>query len=190
MDKLLRLVDVSLVTTIVSGLLYVMGYKYYYYYYTYFGINLLVRDPETVYVFTKGFDYSGHLFIVILLVALAYLAATHILTFLNRKTKLPTQTTIQFLSAVASFCAFNLAFASLLDHIQASAIKNANLLSDVRNSREASITLQGGDRLPGKFSFFFLNEKNVVLFNTSMANSKKPKLIIIPSSNVKFIEVN
>ena len=190
MEKLFRLVDVSLVTTVVSGLLYVLGYNYFLYYYAYFGINLLVRDPDIAYVFTKGFDFSGFLLGIILGSVVVFMTVDHLFRFTQEKFhSLPPQQG-KSVALVLSLCAFMFAFTSLLDYVQYLAEKSAIKLAIAKQSGQAAVILQDGNKLPGSYSFFFLNKNHVVLFNTSGSAGKKPKLTIIPSGNVKYLEIN
>lgn len=188
MDKLLRLVDVSLVTTIASGLLYILGYKYYFYYFTYFGMNLLVRDPEIAYIFSKGFDYSGYLLVTLLLAVIVYVTVNYILVFAQRKIKslLPQRPT----AIVVSLCVFTFAFAGLLEYVRISAVSDASVLAKAKLTQQASVVLQDGSKLSGRFSFFFLNKSNIVLFDTSVVTNEKPRLMIIPTANVRLLEIN
>ncbi|MEI7748909.1 MAG: hypothetical protein WCI81_07525 [Chlorobiaceae bacterium] len=190
MDRLFRWIDVSLVTTIISGLLYVLGYNYYLFYYSYFGINLLVRDPEMAYLFKKGFDFSGYLLIIIFLTVVVYMALHHIFLFVNAKINSITLQQGKSMAAALSLCAFMFAFTSLLDYVQGVAEYSAMTFVKARQSGQATIFLTDGKKLPGSFSFFFLNKNNVVLFNTGVPMGKKPKLTIVPSVNVSYLEVN
>ena len=191
MDKLFRLVDVSLVTTIISGLLYVLGYNYYLYYFSYFGINLLVRDPEVAYIFKKGFDFSGYLVMIIFLAVLVFMLINHSFFWINKKIASITLQPGKSIALALSLCVFMFAFTALLDYVQSCAEDNAKTFaSNRRTTGQAAIFLQDGKKLPGSFSFFFLNKSNVVLFNTGAPIGKKPKLTIIPSANVSYLEVN
>ena len=116
MDKLFRLVDVSLVTTIISGLLYVLGYNYYLYYFSYFGINLLVRDPEVAYIFKKGFDFSGYLLMIIFLTLLVYMVIDHSFLWINKKIASITIQQGKSMTLALSLCVFMFAFTTLLDY--------------------------------------------------------------------------
>ncbi len=191
MDKLFRLIDVSLVTTIISGLLYVLGYNYYLYYFSYFGINLLVRDPEIAYIFKKGFDFSGYLLLIMFLAIIVYMALDNIALFVNKKISSITRQQGKAVAAALSLCAFMFAFTSLLDYVQSYANENAVVFAKARQTTgKATLFLKDGNKLPGSFSFFFLNKSNVVLFNTDVPAGKKPKLTIIPSANINYLEVN
>jgi hypothetical protein len=190
MDRLFRIIDASLVTTIISGLLYVLGYNYYLYYYSYFGINLLVRDPEVAYIFKKGFDFSGYLLVIIFCTVLVYTALSHIFLFINAKINSITLKQGKAIAVALSLCAFMFAFTSLLDYVQSCAEYTAMVFVKARQSGQATLFLQDGKKLPGSFSFFFLNKDNVVLFNTGVPMGKKPKLTIVPSLNISYIEVN
>jgi hypothetical protein len=190
MDRIFRIVDASLVTTVISGLLYVLGYDYYLYYYSYFGINLLVRDPEMAYIFKKGFDFSGYLLIIIFLTVVVYMALDHIFLFINTKINSITLKQGKSIALALSLCAFMFAVTSLLDYVQSCAENSAMILAKAKQSGQATIFLKDGKKLPGSFSFFFLNKSNIVLFNTGGPMGKKPKLTIVPSLNVSYIEVN
>ncbi len=190
MDRLFRWVDVSLVTTIISGLLYVLGYNYYLYYYSYFGINLLVRDPEMAYIFKKGFDFSGYLLVIIFCTVVVYMVLTHIFLFINGKINSITLKQGKSIAVALSLCAFMFAFTSLLDYVQSCAEYAAMVFVKARQSGQATLFLKDGKKLPGSFSFFFLNKDNVVLFNTGVPMGEKPKLTIVPSLNVSYLEVN
>ncbi|GEM_PF-3446195 len=191
MDKLFGLMDVSLVTTIISGLLYVLGYNYYLYYFSYFGINLLVRDPEIAYIFKKGFDFSGYLLMIMVLVVIVFMMLNNIAFAVNKKISSITVQQGKTVAVALSLCAFMFAFTSLLDYVQSYANASAEVYANGKlKSGKATIFMKDGNKLPGSFSFFFLNKNNVVLFNTDGSAGKKPKLTIIPSANINYLEVN
>jgi hypothetical protein len=192
LDKLLKLLDVSLVVTLGTGLVYLVGYRYLYVYYGYFGLNPLVRDPDVPMVLAYGFGFSDLLLLVLLASALAFGIGFAAIRWLSSRIFVTTPAALTAgAGLLVALGTFNLAYRYVDRYVIASA--NSGAMEAVKSHSgvpDATVTLKG-DRSPsGRLRLFFFGKNDVVFLDYSGPGRGSPKVVIIPRGEVLSVVVN
>lgn len=192
MNKLVKFIDASVITAIITGLLYATGYTHFVYYYQQLGIGIMAREPETPDILAKGFSYGGLLLLIFLVVvvALVYVASHPVQKFLSA-CKPTLSSHLDLIRVGIALLVFTILFSYLLDHVRSFAIESANRFYAQQLNSNARVVLQNGEDMKGDYGFLFISNKALVLIDKNPTSSKKLKsIVIIPHENIKFFTIN
>lgn len=192
MNRALEILNASLVTTAVSGFLYVLGYTYLVHYYGHFGLNIQIREPDIALTLSQGFDYAGFLLLCVVVAVAVYWLETYLLRLVFGPASGGPAVWRVVLSASAGVFAFVYAFLLLQDYVQANATRIAEKTAAARKSSpKVTVTLRDGSVVPGEMRLFFLSKTNVVLLDFSQTQEHlAPGLVVIPIAEVKVLRTD
>ena len=168
-DKLFKTLNVTLVTSIGCGLLYVLGYADYQEYYDYFGINLAVRDLQLYEILKQGASQIPFIFLIFLISIITYSLLKNICKFVQKKANRLSALKTNFIAITISSVIFFIGFDLLIDSVKNIArIKAKKKIRELyKSGYKDSISLQNNNIVTGKCGFFFLTKNHVVFLRLS-----------------------
>lgn len=191
MERLLKILDLSLLSSVLTGALYVLGYSYFVYYYHHFGINILVRDPDVPTVMAKGFAYLGQLALLCLAAGLVFMLCAIVLRRFTER-EVPRMSRRQALSigALLAAATFFSLIPKLMDFVEDDAVRHAgSFVAQQRHHANARVWMTGGKELQGQFVLFFVGREEVIFLDYSADTETRPRVVMLPRREIAKIDL-
>jgi hypothetical protein len=192
MEKALRIFDATLILTLISGLLYFLGYQYLLYYYSYFGLNIHVRDPSVQLVLCRGFYFAEYLIGALIVAAAVFVFARQALQRIADVFNWQVPRLIPMVSMACALLVFIGVFQPIGASIQNTAYESGRAAIQARRSAPPDIVLlKDGSTLPGDLRLHFFGPTLAVFMDFSpRPTSPNPRMVIVQLSEIKAITTN
>lgn len=192
MEKALRIIDATLIATLISGLLYFLGYQYLLYYYSYFGLNIQVRDPSIQLVLCRGFYFAEYLVGAVILAAAVYVFARQALQRIANLLNWQVTRLMPIVSMACSLLVFTEAFQKIGAVIQNTAYESGRAAIQARRSAPPDVVLlKDGSTLPGDLRLHFFGPALAVFMDFSpRPTSPNPRMTIVQLSEIETLTTN
>jgi hypothetical protein len=186
------LLDASLLTTLISGFLYILGYQYLFHYYECFRLNIQVREPDIPLVLSQGFNFAWYLIGAILVaIAAGYLVRLVVARFVPRlavpaKAQLPS---IYMICGILTFMGMLIPIESQIsDRARQDAQK---AIHDRQTLPQDIVQLKDGSILSGDLRFFFFGKTQAVFLDfLARTSPPPPRVVIVQLSEIKVLRTN
>lgn len=189
MDRFLKLLDASVFATLLTGFIYMLGYRYLSAFYQFFGLSFSVASPDITFVLSQGFDFLGWFGLALVVTGLVHIFLNNIVApYLKRKASQGWHSIILSATLFLTATTFASCYLVLDNHIRENAIKISKKSIESRKVIEKStVIMTTGEELKGDLRFFFFGPVDAVFMDFQDANSPSPRIIVVSRSQLKFL---
>lgn len=186
------LLDASLLTTLISGFLYIFGYQYLFHYYEYFRLNIQVRDPDIPLILSQGFNFVWYLIGAILVAITAgYLLRVVVTRFAPPLTE-PAKAKLPSICMICGILTFMGMVIPIESQISGTAWQDAKrAIHDRQSLPQDIVQLKDGSTLSGDLRFFFFGKTQAVFLDfLARTSPNSPRVVVVQLSEIKVLRTN
>ncbi len=189
MDRFLKLLDASVIATLLTGFIYMLGYRYLYTFYQFFGLSFSVASPDMTFVLSQGFDFLGWFGLVLAATGLVHLLQRHIVApYVKRKTSQIWHSAISSATLFFTATIFVSCYLILDSHIRVNAFNMSIKSIESRKKIEKStVVMTTGEELKGDLRFFFYGPVDAVFMDFQSTNSFSPRIVVVSRSQIRYL---
>jgi hypothetical protein len=192
MDRFVKLLDASVIATLLTGFIYMLGYRYLYAFYQFFGLSFSVASPDIAFVLSQGFDFLGWFGLVLVVTGLVHVFIQNmVMPYFKSKASQGWYSAISSATLLITAAAFVTCYLVLDDHIRENAITISKKSIASRKALDKStVILTTGEELKGHLRFFFFGPLDAVFMDFQDTNSSSPRIVVVSRSQLKYLTTN